>query len=119
MRVDIDRQQGANVWLTLALREGKNREVRRALEAVGLEVNRLIRVSYGPFQLGELEPGGVEEVRPKALREQLGTEPPKGRACATRTSHARDAPQPAEMTPFFAHRVPASGDIRERRGLRP
>ena len=72
MRVDIDRQQGANVWLTVALREGKNREVRRALEAVGLPVNRLIRVSYGPFQLGELEPGGVEEVRPKVLREQLG-----------------------------------------------
>ena len=72
MRVAIDRQQGANVWLTMALREGKNREVRRALEAIGLRVSRLIRVSYGPFQLGELEPGGVEEVRPKVLREQLG-----------------------------------------------
>ena len=79
MRVTIDRQQGANVWLTVALREGKNREVRRALDAVGLTVNRLIRVSYGPFQLGELEPGGVEEVRPKALREQLGiSRPVKG-----------------------------------------
>jgi 23S rRNA pseudouridine2605 synthase len=73
MRVTIDRQQGANVWLTVGLREGKNREVRRALEAVGLVVNRLIRVSYGPFQLGDLPPGGVEEVRPKVLREQLGT----------------------------------------------
>ncbi len=72
MRIDIDRQQGANVWLTVALREGRNREVRRALNAVGLTVNRLIRVSYGPFQLGELEPGDVEEIRPKALREQLG-----------------------------------------------
>jgi 23S rRNA pseudouridine2605 synthase len=76
MRVDIDRQQGANVWLTVALREGRNREVRRALAAVGLTVGRLIRVSYGPFQLGELEPGGVEEIKPKALREQLGTGKP-------------------------------------------
>jgi 23S rRNA pseudouridine2605 synthase len=72
MSVAIDRQQGANVWLTVGLREGKNREVRRALEAVGLAVNRLIRVSYGPFQLGDLKPGEVEEVRPKVLREQLG-----------------------------------------------
>jgi 23S rRNA pseudouridine2605 synthase len=72
MRVTIDRQQGANVWLTMAIREGRNREVRRALTAVGLTVNRLIRVSYGPFQIGELKPGEVEEVRAKALREQLG-----------------------------------------------
>jgi 23S rRNA pseudouridine2605 synthase len=80
MRVEIDRQQGANVWLTVALREGKNREVRRALEAVGLAVNRLIRVSYGPFQLGDLAPGAVEEVRPKVLREQLGPGPEPGRS---------------------------------------
>ncbi len=73
MRIDLDRQQGSNVWLTVSLREGRNREVRRALETVGLAVNRLIRVSYGPFQLGELEPGGVEEVRAKVLRDQLGT----------------------------------------------
>lgn len=72
MQVVLDRQQGANVWLTVGLREGRNREVRRALESVGLAVNRLIRVSYGPFQLGELQPGAVEEVRAKVLREQLG-----------------------------------------------
>lgn len=72
MTVTLDRQQGSNVWLTVSLREGKNREVRRALDAVGLKVNRLIRVSYGPFQLGDLEAGEVEEVRPKAVREQLG-----------------------------------------------
>ncbi len=72
MTVTLDRQQGANAWLTVALKEGKNREVRRAMEAVGLTVNRLIRVSYGPFQLGALKPGAVEEVRPRVLRDQLG-----------------------------------------------
>lgn len=72
MQVSIDRQQGANAWLTLGLREGKNREIRRAMEAVGLSVNRLIRISYGPFQLGELARGSVEEIRPKILRDQLG-----------------------------------------------
>ncbi|MEO0388698.1 MAG: pseudouridine synthase [Pseudomonadota bacterium] len=72
MQVVLDRQQGANVWLTVGLREGRNREIRRAFEAVGLVVNRLIRISYGPFQLGDLESGGVEEVRAKILRDQLG-----------------------------------------------
>lgn len=72
MSVEIDRQQGANVWLSIGLREGKNREIRRALESVGLSVNRLIRVSYGPFQLGDLGRGEVEELRPKVLRDQLG-----------------------------------------------
>ncbi|MEQ9259548.1 MAG: pseudouridine synthase, partial [Roseovarius sp.] len=72
MTVTLDRQQGANAWATVAIREGKNREIRRAMEAVGLQVNRLIRVSYGPFQLGQLKPGAVEEVRPRVLRDQLG-----------------------------------------------
>ena len=72
MDVQMDSRQGGNMWLTIGLREGKNREIRRAAEAVGMTVNRLIRISYGPFQLGELPRGGVEEVRPKALREQLG-----------------------------------------------
>jgi 23S rRNA pseudouridine2605 synthase len=74
MSISIDRQQGANAWLTIGLREGKNREIRRAMEAVNLKVNRLIRVSYGPFQLGDMTPGMVEEIRPKALRDQLGIE---------------------------------------------
>ena len=74
MQVTLDRQQGANAWLTVGLREGKNREIRRAMESVGLSVNRLIRVSYGPFQLGQLAAGGVEEVRRKVLRDQLGME---------------------------------------------
>ena len=74
MTVSLDRQQGANAWLTVGLREGKNREVRRAMEDIGLSVNRLIRVSYGPFQLGTLKPGAVEEVRRRVLRDQLGLE---------------------------------------------
>ncbi len=72
MSVTFDRQQGSNCWLTIGLREGRNREIRRALDLVGLAVNRLIRTSYGPFQLGELEPGDVDEVRSKVMREQLG-----------------------------------------------
>jgi 23S rRNA pseudouridine2605 synthase len=68
----VDRLQGANVWLTFAIREGKNREVRNVLEHLGLKVNRLIRVSFGPFQLGDIPEGGVEEVRTRHLREQLG-----------------------------------------------
>ena len=72
MIVVLDRQKGANAWATVAIREGKNREIRNAMEAVGMVVNRLIRVSYGPFQLGQLKPGAVEEIRPRVLRDQLG-----------------------------------------------
>ena len=72
MVVTLDRQQGANAWVTVSLREGRNREIRRAMDAVGLQVNRLIRVSYGPFQLGNLKPGDVEEVKPRIVRDQLG-----------------------------------------------
>jgi 23S rRNA pseudouridine2605 synthase len=72
MQVVIDRIQGANAWLTVGLREGKNREIRRAMAAINLTVNRLIRISYGPFRLGDLTPGAVEEVKARVLREQLG-----------------------------------------------
>jgi 23S rRNA pseudouridine2605 synthase len=68
----LDRRQGSNCWLTMALREGRNREVRRVLAALGLQVNRLIRTAYGPFQLGELPSGALDEVSAKVLREQLG-----------------------------------------------
>jgi 23S rRNA pseudouridine2605 synthase len=68
----LDRAQGANVWLTFAIREGKNREVRNVLGHLGLQVNRLIRVSFGPFQLGELGEGAVDEIKTRHLREQLG-----------------------------------------------
>ncbi len=68
----LEREQGSNAWLVVAIREGKNREVRNVLAHLGLEVNRLIRVSYGPFQLGELAEGEVQEVKSRVLREQLG-----------------------------------------------
>ena len=69
--VKIDRQQGANAWLTVSLIEGKNREIRRIMEHLGFTVSRLIRISFGPFQLGNLEKGAVEEVRGNVLRDQL------------------------------------------------
>ncbi len=72
MQLTFDRQQGANAWLTVGLREGRNREIRRAFAAVDMYVNRLIRTSYGPFQLGNLGVGEVEEVKPRVLKEQLG-----------------------------------------------
>lgn len=72
MEISLDRQQGANAWLTIALREGKNREIRNAMEHVGFMVNRLIRISYGPFQLGNLKPGEIKEVRPKVVKDQVG-----------------------------------------------
>ncbi|MGE4327298.1 MAG: pseudouridine synthase [Pseudodonghicola sp.] len=90
MIVSIDRQQGANAWLTVGLREGRNREIRRAMEAAGFTVNRLIRISYGPFQLGNLKPGEVEEVRRRVLRDQLGLE-----AEAEPEAQPSGAPRPA------------------------
>ncbi|HEV2154099.1 pseudouridine synthase [Bradyrhizobium sp.] len=72
IEASLERDQGANVWLVFAIREGKNREVRNVCAHLGLEVNRLIRVSYGPFQLGEIPEGQVDEIRSRVLREQLG-----------------------------------------------
>jgi 23S rRNA pseudouridine2605 synthase len=75
IRAAFDRQQGSNAWLTLSLQEGKNREVRRVLEHLGYKVTRLIRLAYGPFQLGHLARGLIEEVPKKVMEEQLGTKP--------------------------------------------
>ena len=72
IRAALERRQGSNAWIAMALREGKHREVRRVLEHLGLQVTRLIRLSYGPFQLGNLPRGAVDEVPKKVLAEQLG-----------------------------------------------
>lgn len=118
MIVTLDRQIGANAWLTVGLREGKNREIRRAMEAVGLVVNRLIRVSYGPFQLGQLKPGAVEEIRRRVLRDQLGLdtkdddETPDGatkpRKVTVKRNKQRNLPSEADV---FGDR-PARGNAR-------
>lgn len=70
--VELDRQKGANAWLTVGLRRGRNREIRRAMQAVGLRVNRLIRISFGPFALGDLKPSQVAEVTERGLLAQAG-----------------------------------------------
>jgi len=121
----LERDQGANVWLLFAIREGKNREVRNVMAHLGLEVNRLIRVSYGPFQLAELPEGEVEEVKTRVLREQLGekiaalagadfTRPMTGEAEANPDDETAGAPR--GKRPF----KPAgkSGLIADRKGRR-
>ncbi|MEX0808281.1 MAG: pseudouridine synthase [Dongiaceae bacterium] len=72
VKATLDRKQGDNAWLTMALKEGKNREIRKLCEHFGWRVNRLIRVAYGPFQLGELPPGAVDEIPAKVIADQLG-----------------------------------------------
>jgi 23S rRNA pseudouridine2605 synthase len=94
VQATLDRQQGDNAWLTMALTEGKNREIRKLCAHFGWAVNRLIRLSYGPFQLGNLEKGEVEEVKGKVLKDQLGIETPK------------DKPKPAPTSPAKPPRKP-------------
>ena len=115
-----DGARGANVWISLTLGEGKNREVRKVLEALGLRVNRLIRVAYGPFALGDLAAGQVEEVGPRVIREQLGELVPAERlpnssrpAWAPKAA-APEKPRPAPRKPGWAKPRPR----RERRGMR-
>jgi len=74
IEAELEVRKGENVWIAVALREGRNREVRKVLAHLGLQVSRLIRVAYGPFQLGKLERGAVDEVPGKVLREQLPAE---------------------------------------------
>ncbi|MHB8883469.1 MAG: pseudouridine synthase [Methylovirgula sp.] len=121
----LDRQQGANCWLTLGLREGKNREIKRVLEHLGLAVNRLIRISFGPFQLGEIEEGKIEEVRTRVLRDQLGTALAQA-AGVDFDAALETAPPPeadTEKTNAFGRKIPrsraASNDTKPRRDAKP
>jgi 23S rRNA pseudouridine2605 synthase len=112
----LDRIQGRNVWLTLDLREGKNREVKVVLEHIGLMVNRLIRVSFGPFQLGDIREGDAEEVRTRMLKDQLG-ERLAGEAEVDFDGPRKDAPKPrAERE---EEDRPARGAYRDDRRERP
>lgn len=93
----LDRTQGANVWLTLGLREGKNREVKRVAAHLGLDVNRLIRVSFGPFTLGDLPAGQVEEIKPRILADQLGAKLAGEFGLKASGKHADAAPKPKSL----------------------
>jgi 23S rRNA pseudouridine2605 synthase len=112
----LDRVQGANCWLTMGLREGKNREVKRVLEHIGLEVNRLIRLSFGPFQLLDLPEGAVEEVRTRVLRDQLG-ENLAAQAGVDFGDHPGETPPPSEDRP--ARAVGKAGKRVADTGVRP
>ncbi|MGH6846703.1 MAG: pseudouridine synthase [Methylocella sp.] len=115
----LDRAQGANCWLTMALREGKNREIKRVLEHIGLEVNRLIRLSFGPFQLGKLAEGAVEEVRTRVLRDQLGPALAKA-AAADFSSPLHAANEAAEVVDVSTLRQqPSSAGLGRDRGNAP
>jgi 23S rRNA pseudouridine2605 synthase len=116
IQATLDREQGANVWLTLGLREGKNREVRNVLRELGLSVNRLIRVSYGPFQLRELAPAAVEEVNMRVLREQIG-EKVERRAgvdfsAPLREQESEPSQKPPRPSSSPSHLKPGSPDFR-------
>ncbi|MCI9880616.1 pseudouridine synthase [Methylobacterium goesingense] len=122
----LDRASGDNLWLTLGLREGKNREVKRILEHLGLAVNRLIRLSFGPFQLGDLEAGLTEEIRTKVLKEQLGPalseqagvdfESPVREPIAPFGSPKQQAKQPARSASAAQRREPRAYDDEAARG---
>ncbi|MBP2312166.1 pseudouridine synthase [Azospirillum soli] len=112
----LDRIQGRNAWLTVSLKEGKNREIRKVMEGLGLQVNRLIRVAYGPFQLGKLEEGAVEEVPKRVVREQIsrfftGADPaeeakPKGKAASKAAPKASANADAGAKTPAKAASKP-------------
>ena len=116
----LDRVQGANVWLTMAIREGRNREVRNVVELLGLQANRLIRVSFGPFQLSDMKDGEVVEIKTRILREQLGERIAAEADCdfsAPVVVRAAEEPRPAPARNDRTERTPRQRQ--ERSGPRP
>ncbi len=107
IEASLEREQGDNVWISISIREGKNREVRRIMEHLGLTVNRLIRVSFGPFMLGELETGQIEEVKTAVLKDQLG--PRLSRQLGVRREPMREERKlaPGRGKPTYLRRKPA------------
>jgi 23S rRNA pseudouridine2605 synthase len=118
VEAEIDRVQGFNVWLLVGLREGKNREVKRVLEHLGLSVNRLIRISYGPFQLGDLKPGEAREVRGRVLRDQLGEKLARA-AGADFDAPIRTGEAKEEKRPRALHGRRVTDEAKPKRGDKP
>ena len=108
----LDRVQGSNVWLTIGLREGKNREVKRLLGHLGLETGRLIRVSYGPFQIGDLADGEVREIRGRMLRDQLGEKLARAAGADFEAPLRPAAPPPQTQRPRPSHAPKSRKDHR-------
>ncbi len=108
IEASLEREQGDNVWISISIREGKNREVRRIMEHLDLTVNRLIRISFGPFMLGDLETGQIEEVKTAVLKDQLG--PRLSRQLGVRREIPREERRlvPGRAKPTYLRRKPAA-----------
>ncbi len=124
MEIKLDTQQGANAWLTVGIREGRNREIRRAMMHVGLQVNRLIRIGYGPFKLIGLEKNQVAEVKRRVLRDQLGglltgEETEKQREMRPRGAESPRRPRSDDESPRRSFRSGPREDRGDEQGERP
>lgn len=121
IEVTVDKASRTNSWLTVGLKEGKNREIRRVMEHLGLTVSRLLRISYGPFQLGDIPPGGVDEVKARVLKNQLGLdagdETGRAKAKPKRTGTKPPGTKPGGK-PAGKPSAPKPGDAKSKDGNR-